>query len=724
MDSLSLPLRIACLYATDRSVEQRAAHEWCADAVATADRVALSDVADGTVDLAAYDAAWWHRDEPLDDVSAEAANCAGALSAYLEDGGGLLLSLRALSAVEALGVDPVAPDAVGVEDHPNPTGFAPKALHAAHPAFESFGDRAHTDPAAQDRPYARYEALVPERGQVLACALSGDDLLAGRKTLVSWRTGEGAVFGVGANVVFSAEGDETAARDRLVRNLLATAGGDRRPAFTDRYTDGTGATALREALADDHHRPAYHLAAPANWLNDPNGLIHHDGRYHLFYQYNPAGPFHGSIHWGHATSEDLLHWTDRPVALAPSPDGPDRDGCWSGCAVVDGDGTPTLLYTGGRGRVQLPCLATASDDGLDAWVKDGDNPIIEAAPDDVAVLETDDWSAEFRDHCVWREGDAWYQLIGAGLQDGGGVVLLYRGETLREWEYVGPLLVDEDDRPETVWECPELLDFGDAQVLHVSNYEETRYFVGGADLRSPGFSVERAGVLDYGDFYAPQSLRAPDGRSLTWGWVKEARGVDAQWRAGWSGAMSLPRELDVAGGELRQRPAAELAALRDRRVDLAASLHLAADERRTLDLSGNAYEVVAEIDLEPGATFELGLFESPALSERTAVRYDGDAVVVDRSRSSHDPAGAAHEQRLPVADLVGSDGTLSLHAFVDGSILELFANERRCLTSRVYPTRADADGVSLSARGGDVALRSFDAWELEATFPAGRSRTE
>ncbi|WP_101294175.1 GH32 C-terminal domain-containing protein [Halegenticoccus soli] len=720
----SLPVRVACLHATDRSVEQRAAHEWCDGAAVAADPVALSDVADGTVDLGDYDAAWWHRDEPLDEVSAEAANCAGALGSYLEDGGGLLLSLRALSAVEPLGVDPVGPDAVGVEDCPKPTGFAPKAVHASHPAFESFGERVRTDPAAEDRPFARYESLVPDRGQVLACAVSGDDLLVGRKQVVSWRVGAGAVVGVGAHVVFTAEGDETAARDQFVRNLLATLGGDRRPTFTDRYTDEESARALRAALADDHHRPGYHLAAPANWLNDPNGIIHHGGRYHVFYQYNPAGPFHGTIHWGHATSEDLLHWRDEPLALTPSPDGPDRDGCWSGCAVVDAEGTPTLLYTGGRGRDQLPCLATAADDDLRAWEKHPENPIIEETPDDPAILETDDWAAEFRDHCVWREDGAWYQLIGAGTRDGGGAALLYRGESLREWEYVGPLLADgsDDAPPETVWECPELLDFGDRRLLHVSNYEETVYFVGEADLGAPAFEVERRGVLDYGDFYAPQSTRAPDGRYLTWGWLPEARGVAAQWRAGWSGAMSLPRELSIEGGELAQRPAAELAELRERHA-ASGERSLAAGERLSLGLSGNAYELGLEIDLDPGATFELGLFESPALSERTAVRYDGESVAVDRSRSSHDPA-ARGEQRMPVADAVGPDGTLSLRAFVDGSILELFANERRCLTGRAYPTRPDADGASLFARGGDVKLRSLDAWELKPTFAAGRTRTE
>ncbi|WP_224267933.1 glycoside hydrolase family 32 protein [Haloprofundus salinisoli] len=711
----TLPVRVACMYVADRSSEQWAAYEWCAEAATAADIVSFAAVADGAVDLGAYDAVWWHRDTPLDDGPAAVRESARCVQSFLEDGGGLLLSLHALSAVEPLGIDGVRPDATGVEDVHGPSGFARKALYADHPAFESFDDRFHLASPGDDRPFARYERLVPERGQVLGSSLRGDELLVGHKSLLSWRVGRGTVAGSGEHLHFDREGGETHARDRFARNLLASLASDRRPSFTDRPADVEGFADVRAALAGDHHRPGYHLAAPANWLNDPNGLVHYGGRYHVFYQYNPAGPFHGTIHWGHATSGDLVNWRDEPVALSPSPDGPDRDGCWSGCTVVDTDGAPRLLYTGGRGRVQLPCLATAADDELRTWVKHAENPVIEQAPTDPPVLATNDWDAEFRDHCVWRQDGVWYHLVGAGAQTGGGVVLLYRGESLDEWEYVGPLFGREEPDPGTVWECPELLDFGDTQLLQVSNYDEPIYFVGEADLDAPDFDPTNEGVLDYGDYYAPQSLRAPDGRVLTWGWLPEARDLDAQWRAGWSGAMSLPRELDVSDGDIVQRPAAELASLRGPGA-LSGDVSLSAGERRTLDLTGNSYELAFEISLDEGATFELGVFESPALSERTLVRCDGESVVVDRSASSHGP-GAKDEQRMPV-----EEDELSLRAFVDGSILELFANERRCLTSRVYPTRIDAEGVSLSAVGGDVTLRSAGAWELEATFPAGKRR--
>ena len=109
------------------------------------------------------------------------------------------------------------------------------------------------------------------------------------------------------------------------------------------------ATRPQAGIDSDRQRPRYHFLPPANWLNDPNGLIQWRGRYHTFYQYNPNGPFHGTIHWGHAISDDSVHWEHLPIALAPTPGGPDADGCWSGCAV-DHDGVPTLIYTGLAGR--------------------------------------------------------------------------------------------------------------------------------------------------------------------------------------------------------------------------------------------------------------------------------------------------------------------------------------------------------------------------------------
>jgi beta-fructofuranosidase len=181
--------------------------------------------------------------------------------------------------------------------------------------------------------------------------------------------------------------------------------------------------ALRFNLVNDPNRPLYHFVAPANWMNDPNGCFFWKGQYHLFYQYNPQGPLWGNIHWGHAVSPDLVHWRDCPVALRPSRNGPDKDGCWSGCVVND-KGTPTAFYTGIE--PQTVCVATSTDD-LVTW-RQQSTPVIDGPP---SVFEwtgfpsiTGHPSADFRDPFVWREAGRWYLLIGAGLREKGGADVL------------------------------------------------------------------------------------------------------------------------------------------------------------------------------------------------------------------------------------------------------------------------------------------------------------
>ena len=711
--------RVGFLEGEDRSPEERAAFEWCADTF-EAERIPLAAIAAGSVDLGRFDTLWWHRDRPLPESGV--GNCAEALADYLGAGGGLLLTLRALEAVEGLGVDPVPPDVAVEMSVDEPTGYLIHPLYDDHPLFSGLGGslRVHTRGPGGRTASAWYEAVVPQRGDVLAATVEGEVEHPPRSALCSWRPGGGHVLGAGVALEFGELDDDPFAHagTALVRNALTTLA--RGPESlskmavepTGRYGDVCRLRSLRRALDADHHRPAYHLAPPANWLNDPNGLVHWDGRYHLFYQYNPAGPFHGSIHWGHASSEDLLTWRDEPIALAPDPDGPDRDGCWSGCIVDDG-GTPRAIYTGGRDRRQLPCLATATDGTLRRWEKESANPVIPGAPDDPAILETADWAGEFRDHCVWREGGTWYHLIGSGVTDVGGTALLYESEgDLRDWRYRGPILVGDWPGTGPVWECPEVLSFEEWDLLHVSNMDDVEYFVGEMAAEEGEFRVEGSGRLDYGDFYAPQSLQAPDGRILTWGWLPEARGPAEQWDAGWSGTLSVPRVLDVnPDGTLRQRPAREIRSLRGPHVGY--DEVLVGPTPTVLDASGRSLELRLDVSLAGADAFELGVFESPDGSQRTAIRWEGAHVVLDRHRSAGARgAGTTGDAlRMPVAD----KDPLSLHVFVDGSVVEVFADERRCLTGRVYPG-PESTGISLRGVEGEANVERIDVWELPDGF--------
>jgi len=290
---------------------------------------------------------------------------------------------------------------------------------------------------------------------------------------------------------------------------------------------------------DDLHRPVYHFLPPQNWMNDPNGLIHWKGKYHLFYQHNPFDAVWGTMHWGHAISHDLVHWQDMPHALAPTPDSPDEAGVWSGC-VVNHNGVATAVYTGVRGdnhELQTVCLAVSYDADLRTWQKFAHNPVICAPPEEFS-------GCGFRDPYVWREADAWYMVIGAGIKDGGEAVLLYRSQNLYEWEYLSPLVVS-DAQNDYVYECPNFFQIGDKWVLLVSVMPEAcvEYYVG--ILWHNHFLIESHGVLVDAPFYAPLTFKDHLGRRLMMGWLRETRPHEPGYVTGWSGVMSLPIQIDL-----------------------------------------------------------------------------------------------------------------------------------------------------------------------------------
>ncbi|HNS02013.1 MAG TPA: glycoside hydrolase family 32 protein [Anaerolineae bacterium] len=478
------------------------------------------------------------------------------------------------------------------------------------------------------------------------------------------------------------------------------------------------AHALSRASTADAHRPRYHFTAPANWLNDPNGLIQWQGRTHLFYQYNPNGAFHGTIHWGHAVSDDLVHWEDLPVALAPTPGGPDADGCWSGSAV-NNQGTPTLVYSGVF--PQSVCLATSSDE-LRTWQKHPNNPVIAGPPADLQRTS----GGHFRDPFVWRADGQWRMVMGSKIEGVGGLVLLYTSPDLLHWECQGPILQGDVAQTEpfwtgAMWECPNLLDFGRRQALIISaqstaedlmyafyvsgRFDGQRFLPDGQDILVHGGSQ--------GTFYAPQVLAADDGRYLMWGWLKEGRSQASFMEAGWAGAMSLPLEVSMEmDGKLCVEPAAELAALRQdhRRWN---SLDLADGELLLDSAAGDSLEIIARFDLAGAGEFGLLLRAAPDSQEytRLAILPAERRVVLQRDRASL--ADDVNTAPCPAPIYATDNGTVTLHIFLDRSILEVFVNGgRSSLAARIYPTRADSLGLGLFSQGGPARLQSLDVWRL------------
>ncbi len=457
--------------------------------------------------------------------------------------------------------------------------------------------------------------------------------------------------------------------------------------------------AAQPAADADPLRPAFHFGPPAYWINDPNGPIYHAGRYHLFYQHNPYAPRWATMHWGHASSPDLVHWHHEPVALAPGPEDYDADGVYSGCCVVH-EATPTILYTGVKPEVQ--CLAT-SDQAMRTWHKHPANPVIASPP-------RGDLTG-FRDPFAWREGDEWRMALGSGVRGQGGCALLYASADLVRWRYLGPLCTG----PARHWECPNFFPLANRHVLMVSPHGPVRYALG--DYEDDRFRPGRWRRLALdGPMYAPNTLLDARGRRILFGWIH----ADAGTRAPWTGYLTLPVVLDARrGGGLRLTPLPELAALHGPALHTGENLPL--DPRSGNPLDGVLGDTI-EIDLlvDP-ADAEAGVLEVLRPSEASSSRGAGDsarcgvAITYDARRGRLSCAERSGRFRL-----LKDENLLHLRVFVDRSVVEVYANERAWLVAPVLPAEPGAGGLQLRARGGGMHVHTLRVWPIA---PARSSST-
>jgi len=298
-------------------------------------------------------------------------------------------------------------------------------------------------------------------------------------------------------------------------------------------------------------QPAWHYRPERNWINDPNGLTHFGGLYHMFYQYNPNGDKWGDIHWGHARSKDLLHWETMPTAMIPALEKGEIH-CFSGGCCKDETGRPHFFYTSvGKEKDGRDCthgaqqwFAEPADDSLTRLIQTDEGALTDAVHGGMHVR---DW----RDPCVIRYQGQYLMILGGCVEERG-CILLYTSPDLRNWTYRHILAQSEaaDGKP---WECPNIF-IADGKVgLIYSPCAEVHVKTGtlDADLR---FHEERDEILDpaaWNGFYAPQVFADEQGRVILIAWMPECDNVPHK---GWSGVMSLPRILHITADGLCSEP--------------------------------------------------------------------------------------------------------------------------------------------------------------------------
>ena len=433
--------------------------------------------------------------------------------------------------------------------------------------------------------------------------------------------------------------------------------------------------ARQAKAALDPQRPLYHYQPPPSWMNDPIPFFW-KGHYHVFNQHSPKGrPWWCDMNWSHAVSEDLAHWTYLSTALSPTPGGPDKDGCFTGC-VVDHDGVPTIMYTGVNPEVQ--CLATSED--MIEWGKYPANPVIAGPPKGLTVVG-------FRDPCAWKEGDAWYAIIGSGIEGVGGISLLYKSEDMVRWEYMHPLYEPDKTPGRGMHECPDFFPLDGKHIL-LTSAVGTHWDVGTyADHK---FTSEKHGRIDRGNYYAAKTILDGRGRRIIWGWIQEGRPQDEATAAGWSGVLSLPRILKVLPDDsLGVEPVPELETLRGNHWSYR-DVKISGTE--LLDgIEGDCIEVL--VKFAPGGGREFGI-----------ILQGSDRISYDREKG----------QVVGAPLNLSPDEEMTLRVYVDRSVTEIFANGRVSRTLRTYHKPGDDKGVRLFTSGGSLSVESIDVWEIKA----------
>jgi beta-fructofuranosidase len=437
------------------------------------------------------------------------------------------------------------------------------------------------------------------------------------------------------------------------------------------------------------------------------------------------------MHWAHAWSPDMIHWKHLPVALAPTPGGPDADGCFSGTAVVH-NGVPTFIYTGvqtvpeaqatirdGHNNFRETQLyATSSDAELRTWTK-RPTPVIATPPKDMAVTG-------FRDPAPWREpslaNGAWLLAVGSGTKDKGGAILLYKSNDLQTWEYLRVVVsggktggdttnpVDSGD----MWECPDLFPLGNKHVLIYSTQGKVFWKVGELDAKDLIFHEQQSGLLDHGSFYAPKTQLDKAGNRILWGWIPETRPVEEYRASGWSGLMSLPRVLTLGqDGRLKIAVAPTVEKLRkhEQKVHLQSikggdpkSKELISD-LRLKDACGELLCVV-----RPGSEpFSLDLLNPINPNDKSAVASQASYLSIRYSHANPKEL-VVDQQRLQIG--LAADAPIELRFFVDGSVIELFVNNQETCTKRFYYAGQTAPDIAISFTGEASSVTRLSMWQL------------
>ena len=507
---------------------------------------------------------------------------------------------------------------------------------------------------------------------------------------------------------------------------------------------GSAARELRSwMIANDPHYPIFHFVPPEGWMNDPNGPIYHDGRYHLFCKYDPVVAVaeeavppdrwrRSARCWGHAVSSDLVHWEDWPVAMWPDT-AEDVKGVWSGNTFVAEDGTPCALYTGyaGRSNESRYGILARSHDGMLTWEKQ-----VVMRPDERPHPDT----KVHHDGYIWRRANTWYQLVGGttGGADPQGAAYLWTSEDLETWRFrrnIAPGI-----RFGKFWELPYLIRFDGRPVLFVGGgvVFKNPFWLGAFDYDTLVFTPDDPvpQQVDTGSFYSFNLNMTDDRgeggsrRQLMHGWITGPPSPTER-APYWQGTHSVPRIISCRDGDLWQEQIPEIDVLRRRhhrfggadieRITGAAERAAA----RLIGVKGDAIDVVARFGAGGAGTFGLKLRVSEDRTDHVRVYFDRatgafgvDGPTVDQTAELTDEESFKNRAASNDSQL-SSDEPVTMRILLDRSVIEVFVNGR-AISTQMFPA-ADAQGIELFAANGilETPVESIDIYEMSSMWSGG-----
>lgn len=426
-------------------------------------------------------------------------------------------------------------------------------------------------------------------------------------------------------------------------------------------------------------------------MNDPNGLVYADGVYHLFFQYHPDSAVWGPMHWGHATSHDLVHWEEQPMALYPDALGM----IFSGSIVIDRDNTtgfgrggkapwvaifthhdPVAEKAGGDVH-QYQSIAFSLDDGT-SWTKYADNPVL-----------PNPGIKNFRDPKVFWHAETLRWVMSLA---GGDRIFFYSSPDLKTWTLESELdgfdLVGDN-----VLECPDLVsldvDGRKRWVLIVSLVKDapntgsgTRYIVGDFDGIRFVPEHEDSRWLDYGpDNYAGVTFHNTGERVLLIGWMSNWAYAQAVPTAPWRSAMTLPRKLSLVSVDGKTMLSQKVPIVFDGQTSLYGNWP--SDLSAVWCQADGVLELSLCADNQP--SFELTL--SNEIGDRLNIGFNATERLyyIDRRDAGH----CAFSTDFPIRALaphIGASNGTDIKLYFDRSSVELFAdNGTTAMTSLFFP---------------------------------------